>query len=75
MDKDKKIKSFIFNENGSFEEPNQSGEEDFFDDCPICQAMKRAKEQGRELSEKEMKEAIKKAKDAGGIVGGEWFKD
>lgn len=49
-------------------------EEDFFDDCPICQAMKLAKEQGREPTLEELKKVFKKAKDEGAIVGGEWFK-
>ena len=50
-------------------------DEEFFDDCPICQLMKAAKEQGREPTEEELKEAFKKAKEQGGIVGGEWFKE
>ena len=49
--------------------------EEFFDDCPICRAMKAAQEQGRELTLEELKETFKKAKEQGGIVGGEWFKD
>jgi hypothetical protein len=50
-------------------------DEEFFDDCPICQAMKLAKEQGRELTEEELKEAFKKAKERGAVVGGEWFEE
>jgi len=46
---------------------------EFFDDCPICQVMKLAKEQGREPTLEELKEAFKKAKEQGAIVGGEWF--
>jgi len=49
------------------------GDEDFFDDCPICQAMKATQEQGRELTLEELKEAFKDAKEKGAIVGGEWF--
>ena len=49
--------------------------EEFFDDCPICQAMKAAQGQGRELTQEEVKEAFKKAKERGAIVGGEWFKE
>ena len=53
---------------------NVSGQDDlFFDDCPICQAMKAAQERGRELSLDELKEVFQKAKDQGGVVGGEWF--
>ncbi len=32
-----------------------------FDDCPVCQAMKKADEQGRELSLPELKKAFAKA--------------
>lgn len=48
--------------------------EDLFDDCPVCQATKAAQEQGRELTLEELKEAFRKAKEKGAIVGGEWFK-
>jgi len=48
--------------------------EEFFDDCPVCRAMKAAQEQGRELTALELKEAFEKAKEKGAIVGGEWFK-
>ena len=50
-------------------------DEEFFDDCPICQAMKMAKERGRELTMEELKEAFKNAKKQGGIVGGKWFEE
>lgn len=40
-----------------------------YDDCPICQAMKKAEEKGVDLSESELLEAFEKAKDKGGIVG------
>lgn len=52
---------------------NKLNEDDLFDDCPICQAMKAAQEQGRELTIEELKELFKKAKEKGAIVGGEWF--
>lgn len=32
------------------------------DDCPICQAMKKAEEEGKELSLEELKEAFQEAK-------------
>ena len=35
---------------------------DYFDDCEICQAMKRASEVGKDLSAQELKEAFRKAK-------------
>lgn len=46
-------------------------EEDFeyFDDCPICQAMKAGKANTLE----ELKQAFQKAKEQGSYVGGEWF--
>jgi len=44
---------------------------DFFDDCPVCQAMKLAQENGRMPTEEELKEAFQKAKEKGAIVGGE----
>lgn len=47
--------------------------EDFFDDCPICQAMKAAQKERRELTLEELKEAFKEAKEKGAVVGGEWF--
>lgn len=46
-------------------------EMELFDDCPICQAMKRAEEKGEALTEAELKEAFKKAKNNGAVVGGE----
>ncbi len=45
----------------------------YFDDCPICQAMKRAEEQGRNLSDEELKEAFEEARKQGAVVGGKWF--
>ena len=53
----------------------QNKNEEFFDDCPICQVVKAAKEQGREPTLSELKEAFKKAKDNGAIVGGDWFEE
>ncbi|PIP17147.1 MAG: hypothetical protein COX44_01480 [Candidatus Portnoybacteria bacterium CG23_combo_of_CG06-09_8_20_14_all_37_13] len=46
-------------------------DEDFFDDCPVCQAMKFAQEKGRMPTISELREAHKKAKEKGAIVGGE----
>jgi hypothetical protein len=45
----------------------------FFDDCPICQAMKMAEKRGRDLSPSELKDAFQRAKNQGRVVGGEWF--
>lgn len=49
---------------------NEEGFE-FFDDCPICQAMK----EGKAGTEEELKEAFRKAKEKGAIVGGKWFEE
>lgn len=35
-----------------------TGGEPEYDDCPICQAMKKAEEEGRNLSEKELAEVF-----------------
>lgn len=34
---------------------------EFFDDCPICQGLKKAKEEGRELSAEELKKLFEEA--------------
>lgn len=47
----------------------------YFDDCPICQAMKKAQEKGREPKMGELGLAFEEAKKKGGIVGGKWFDD
>lgn len=52
---------------------SSNSEDEIYDDCPVCQAMKKAKEEGREPTTKEIKEAMEKSKDQGGIVGGKWF--
>ncbi|GEM_PF-4714117 len=40
---------------------NNFSEGELFDDCPICQAIKAAKNEGRELSFEELQELFKKA--------------
>ena len=42
-----------------------------FDDCPICQAMKRAEEAGENLTPSDLKKAFQVAKEGGAFVGGE----
>ena len=42
-----------------------------FDDCPICQAMKK----GEASTMKELKEAFEKAKEQGAVVGGKMFEE
>lgn len=58
---------------GEIVELKDMKDEDFFDDCPVCQAMKFARDHGRMPSLSEMRKAFQKAKDQGAIVGGEWF--
>lgn len=41
-------------------DPNFADTE-FFDDCPICQGLKKAKEEGRELSEEELRKLFEEA--------------
>lgn len=67
--KKKKIKKDKF----EFEIADKFSDDDLFDDCPICQAMKAAHKKGVEMAEDELKEAFKKSKEGGGMVGGEWF--
>ena len=53
-----------------------SSSEEYFDDCPICQTLKKAKEEGREITLRELQEAMGKAQKQGAIVGGKlWEKD
>jgi len=47
----------------------------FFDNCPLCQLLKKAEEEGRNPTMEETKKAFLKTKERGGIVGGEWFKE
>jgi hypothetical protein len=49
--------------------PKKKEEVELFDDCPICQAMK----EGKAGTEEELKEAFRKAKEKGAVVGGKWF--
>jgi len=46
-----------------------SMEEDFFDDCPVCQAQKAANEDGRSLTQEEFLQAAKEAEKLGGVSG------
>lgn len=58
------IKTTLINSKKKNEEGKKvliSSSETFYDNCPICQAMKKAEEEGRELSEKELMEAFAKA--------------
>ena len=46
---------------------------EYFDDCPVCQAMKKAEEEGRNLSLAELRAAFEAANDQGAAAGGDWF--
>lgn len=49
--------------------PKKSKDEfEFFDDCPICQAMKEGKN-----SMEDLEKAFREAKKQGAVVGGELF--
>lgn len=59
-----KIKTTLINSKKKSEAGEKvliSSSNSFYDDCPICQAMKKAEEEGRSLSEEELKEAFAKA--------------
>lgn len=45
-------------------------EDDFYDDCPLCQLMKRAEKEGRAIKMDEVQEGLLAAEEEGGIVGG-----
>ncbi len=38
-----------------------SSSDEYFDNCPVCRAMKKAEKEGRELSADELEEAFTKA--------------
>ncbi len=76
----KKIKNELWNvilgKKGASAFPAGEGDnEELYYDYPICQATKAAKEQGREPTKEDLKEVLRKAKEQGAIVGGEWFKE
>jgi len=41
----------------------------YFDNCPICEAMKKAEEEGKNLTAKELKQAFGRAKKKGACWG------
>lgn len=50
-----------------------NSEDSYFDDCPVCRAMKEAEEKGKNLNMVEIAEAFGKAKKQGAVVGGSTF--
>ncbi|RJQ28032.1 hypothetical protein C4577_00180 [Candidatus Parcubacteria bacterium] len=57
------------------EKAQEMQEDDYFDDCPVCQAMKKAQEEKRSPTMSEMKQAFKKAKEQGAVTGGPLVND
>ncbi len=47
-----------------------SSDNQYFDDCPICQAMRKAEKEGKSLDPVELAKAFNKANKMGGITGG-----
>lgn len=47
-----------------------SSQKDYFDDCPICQALKKAEKEGRSPTMTELREATLEAKQQGAVTGG-----
>ncbi len=45
----------------------------YFDNCPICEAQRKADDQGRALTTQEMAEAFREVKEQGHVVGGSIF--
>jgi hypothetical protein len=62
------IKTVSFDDQGRPGSP--LGPDDFFDDCPICQATKKAYEENRDVTLSELEAAFRQAKELGiGQVG------
>ncbi len=59
--------------NNQNQKVNSSETDFYFDDCDICKAMKEAEEKGRDLTESELLESFRKAKEKGAVVGGDFF--
>ena len=53
-----------------FSNQRKRTDSDYFDDCAVCQFMKDVEQGKKEHSESELKEAFKKAKEQGAVVGG-----
>ncbi len=50
-------------------------EVEWFDDCDICQYAKEMEKKGKPQTEEGLREAFKKAKDKGAVVGGSMFEE
>ncbi len=46
-----------------------------FDDCPVCRMQRACNALGRSPTKDEIIQAMKVARDQGGIVGGEWMEE
>ncbi len=60
------VKTLRGTEQGVFED--KRSDDDYFDDCPICQAMKKADQQNRDLTLQELESAFQEAKRLGHMV-------
>lgn len=66
MAKKKKSKKEEF----EFEIVDKFSDEDLFDDCPVCQLMKKMQQKGRQPKVSELKSVFDEAKKKGALVGG-----
>ena len=46
-----------------------SSEEEFYDDCPICRAMRKAEKEKKDLDPMELAKAFNEANKMGGVSG------
>ena len=68
MSKIVKLDSGLYSVTGSL-----TSDQDYFDDCPICQALKKAEDEKRIPTAKEYEEATREAEKQGAVVGGKIF--
>mgnify|MGYP005855571293 CR=1 FL=1 len=54
-----------------FEIVDKFDNEDFFDDCPVCQLMKKMQQEGGQPKTSELRETLKEAEKKGAVVTGE----
>lgn len=71
MAKNKKPKRDKF----EFEIVDKFDDDDFFDDCPVCQLMKKTQEERQQPKTSELKNALNEAKKKGAVVSGELMEE
>ncbi|EKD32858.1 MAG: hypothetical protein ACD_76C00130G0005 [uncultured bacterium] len=54
-------------------ESKNTKQDDYFDDCPVCQYQREIERTGKPMVLSELREAFEKAKEKGGVVGGALF--